>query len=346
MRRAMAIREAISRVVEGLSLSTDEAAQVMEEIMSGQATEAQIGALLTAMRLKGETVEEITGFALVMRQKALRVCATREVVVDTCGTGGDGLSTFNISTTAALVLAGAGVTVAKHGNRSVSSRSGSADVLEALGVRVDLEPEMVAESMEKFNFGFLFAPAFHASTRFVAGPRREIGIRTVFNILGPLTNPAGASCQVVGVYAEKLVPLVAGVLAATGSRCSFVVHGHGGMDEVSTAGPALVAKVTGGRVETFRLDPRDLGLPRCDLADLAGGPPQENAAVTRRILAGEKGPRRDTVLLNAALGLCAAGACSCVEEGLGLAAAAIDHGYAYAVLEELVRFSRLNREAV
>ncbi|MDA8337457.1 MAG: anthranilate phosphoribosyltransferase [Peptococcaceae bacterium] len=338
--------EAIQQVVEGTSLSTEQAMQVMEEIMSGQATGAQIGALLTALRLKGETVEEITGFVRIMRQKAAPMRPVRKVVVDTCGTGGDGLATFNISTTAGLVLAGAGVTVAKHGNRSVSSRSGSADVLEALGVRMDLGADMVADSMEKFNFGFLFAPAFHASTRFVAGPRREIGIRTVFNILGPLTNPAGASRQVVGVYSERLVPLVAGVLAATGSHCCFVVHGHGGMDEVSTAGPALVAEVRDGRVRTFRLDPLELGLPPCDLADLAGGSPQENAAIVRRILAGERGPRRDTVLLNAALGFMAAGACPALADGLAMAAAAIDSQAAAANLEELARFSQLAREAV
>ncbi|HUW63922.1 MAG TPA: anthranilate phosphoribosyltransferase [Spirochaetia bacterium] len=340
------IREAIRQVVEGESLSTDQAMQVMEEIMSGQASPAQIGALLTALRLKGETVEEIAGFVRIMRAKATRVNPLREVVVDTCGTGGDGLQTFNISTTAALVLAGAGVTVAKHGNRSVSSRSGSADVLEALGVQVELGVERVAESMAKYNFGFLFAPAFHASTRFAAGPRREIGIRTVFNILGPLTNPAGASCQVVGVYSEQLVPLLAGVLAAVGSRHSFVVHGYGGMDEASTAGPALVAEVAGGQVRTFQLDPLDLGLPACELADLAGGPPEVNAGITRRILAGEKGPCRDTVLLNAALGLVAAGACNTLAEGLVLAAASIDTGNANRNLEELVRFTQSAKEAV
>lgn len=340
------VKEAIRQVVEGRSLTTDQAAGVMEAIMSGESTPAQIGAFLTALRLKGETVEEIAGFVLVMRAKATRVYPAKDVVVDTCGTGGDGLQTFNISTTAALVLAGAGITVAKHGNRSVSSRSGSADVLESLGVRVDLGPELVAESMEKFNFGFLFAPAFHASTRFAAGVRKEIGIRTVFNILGPLTNPAGASHQVLGVYSEQLVPVVAGVLAATGTRHSFVVHGHGGMDEVSTAGPALVAEVLDGQVRTFHLDPAELGLAKCELADLAGGSPETNAAVTRRVLTGEKGPRRDTVLLNASLGLVAAGFCSTLPEGLVMAAESIDAGRAYQNLEEMARFTRLAREAV
>jgi len=244
------------------------------------------------------------------------------------------------------VIAGAGVTVAKHGNRSVSSRCGSADVLEALGVRVDLPPARVVLAMETFNFGFLFAPAFHEATRHVAGPRREIGIRTVFNVLGPLTNPAGAPCQVAGVYSEGLVPVLAGVLAALGSRHSFVVHGFGGMDEVSTAGPALVAEISGPRFITYRLDPRDLGLAPCALDELAGGSPQENAAIARRILTGEKGPRRDTVLLNAALGLVAAGAAPDLPAGLAAAAASIDEGRAFRNLTELAEWSRLAKEAV
>ncbi|MDK2888902.1 MAG: anthranilate phosphoribosyltransferase [Thermoanaerobacter sp.] len=334
------IKEAIGRVVAGESLSESEAERVMDEIMTGQASPAQIAALLTAMRLKGETIEEITGFARSMRRHATPVRSRHPVVVDTCGTGGDGAGTFNISTIAALVLAGAGVPVAKHGNRSVSSRCGSADVLEALGVNLELSPAELEECLDKVGITFLFAPALHRAMKHAAGPRREIGIRTVFNVLGPLTNPAGAKVQIVGVYSAGLVPVIARVLARLGTRRAFVVHGAGGLDEISPAGPAVVAEVREGDIREYSLDPADYGFAYTPVESLAGGNPEFNAALAREILRGARGPCRDTVLLNAALGLVAAGRAEDLGRGLELAAASIDSGAAAGKLEELIAFTR------
>ncbi|OAT86421.1 anthranilate phosphoribosyltransferase [Desulfotomaculum copahuensis] len=334
------IKEAINRVVAGGSLDEEEAERVMEDIMGGRASAAQIAALLTALRLKGETVAEITGFARVMRRLATPVRCRFPVAVDTCGTGGDGAGTFNISTAAALVIAGAGVPVAKHGNRSASSRCGSADVLETLGVHLDLPAAALEGCLEEVGMAFLFAPALHKAMKHAAGPRREIGIRTVFNVLGPLTNPAGAGAQVLGVYSPELVPRLARVLCRLGVRRAFVVHGAGGLDEVSPAGPAQVSEVDEGAVRDFTLDPAACGLPRAPVEALAGGGAEENAAIIREILCGVTGPRRDAVLINAALGLVAAGAAADIPGGLALAAQSIDSGEAQAKLEALIDYTR------
>lgn len=336
----MMIKEAISRAVAGQSLAEKEAEQVMDEIMTGQASPAQIAALLTAMRFKGETIEEITGFARSMRRHATPVRSRHPLLVDTCGTGGDGANTFNISTIAAFVLAGAGVPVAKHGNRSVSSRCGSADVLEALGVNLELSPADLEECLDRVGIAFLFAPVLHKAMKYAAGPRREIGIRTVFNVLGPLTNPAGAKAQIIGVYSAELVPVIARVLARLGTKRAFVVHGAGGLDEISPAGPAVVAEVREEEIREYSLDPADYGFSYVPVEALAGGSPEHNAALAREILRGAPGPCRDTVLLNAALGLVAAGKAGDLAGGLALAAASIDSGAAAGKLDELVAFTR------
>ena len=334
------IKDAIKKVVSGQHLTEEEAGAVMEQIMEGEASPAQIASLLTAMSLKGETVDEIAGFARVMRRKAAQVKSTYPVLVDTCGTGGDGAGTFNISTTAAFVVAGAGVPVAKHGNRSVSSRSGSADVLEELGVSVDLDRVAMEECLNQVGMAFLFAPTLHLSMRHAAGPRREIGIRTVFNILGPLTNPAGARAQVLGVYNAALTEVMARVLARLGSTRAFVVHGAGGLDEISLEGPSVYCELENGSVCKGILDPAEFGFAYAPVSALAGGGPKENAAITRMILEGEKGPCRDVVLLNAALGLVAGEKAGSIAEGLKIAASSIDSGSALAKLNELAEFTR------
>ncbi|MFZ5632704.1 MAG: anthranilate phosphoribosyltransferase [Bacillota bacterium] len=334
------IREAIKKVVSGGNLDQEEAGSVMELIMDGEASPAQIAALLIAMRLKGETVEEITGFARVMRSKALPVHTGHRTVVDTCGTGGDGVNTFNISTAAALVVAGCGVPVAKHGNRSVSSRCGSADVLEALGVNINLSPREAEECLENLGIAFLFAPALHVAMKHAAGPRREIGVRTVFNVLGPLTNPVGANAQVLGVFSRELVPKLAGVLARLGTKRSFVLHGAGGTDEITPYGPASVCEVFNGKINSYQIDPAAFGIRRSPLESLKGGTPAENAAIINNILAGETGPRRDAVILNAALALVAAGAAEDFARGLEVAGDSIDSGRALNKLNDLVAFTR------
>jgi anthranilate phosphoribosyltransferase len=335
----MNIREAIAHLIEGRDLTEIESEAVMEQIMTGQATTAQIGGFLIALRLKGETVEEVTGFARTMRRNATPVRSRHNLLVDTCGTGGDGCGTFNISTVAAFVVAGAGLAVSKHGNRSVSSKCGSADVLKALGVCLDLSPEQVGACIDKVGIGFLYAPALHPAMKHAVGPRREMGVRTVFNILGPLTNPAGAQVQVLGVYDGALTEVMARVLNALGSQAAFVVHGADGLDELSTTGPNQVTQLQNGQVRTVTLDPLELGLPRATLADLEGGDAQENAAIARAVLDGERGPRRDVVLLNAAAGLVAGGVASDLSEGLSLGAQSIDSGAARAKLKALVAFS-------
>ncbi|MHB1420690.1 MAG: anthranilate phosphoribosyltransferase [Bacillota bacterium] len=342
----MDIKTAIQKAVEGINLTEEEAQISMEIIMNGEATPAQIGALLTALRFKGETVEEITGFARTMRAKATRLQTCHENFVDTCGTGGDGSNTFNISTTTAFVVAGAGVPVAKHGNRSVSSRCGSADLLEGLGVEVGLTPEQVEICLDEIGIGFLFAPSFHGAMKHANGPRREIGIRTVFNILGPLTNPAGAPAQVIGVYDPKLTEVMARVLGALGSRCAYVVHGAGGMDEASHAGDTKVSRLAGGQVETYYIQPEDAGIHRGKQQDLLGGSAADNAEITKRILQGEWGPCRDVVLINSALALMAAGSTSSLTDAVEIAAMSIDSGAAQNKLESLINLSRsLARDA-
>ncbi|HEX2171179.1 MAG TPA: anthranilate phosphoribosyltransferase [Dehalococcoidia bacterium] len=333
------IRDAIAEIVGGRSLTRAEAAAAMDEMMSGEATGAQFGAFLTALRMKGETVEELTGFAEVMRAKVTPV----EVglpIVDTCGTGGDASGTFNVSTAAAFVVAAAGVPVAKHGNRAMSSHCGSADVLEALGVKIDLPAEGVATCVREVGLGFMFAPLFHPAMRHAVAPRREIGIRTVFNVLGPLTNPAGARSQVLGVPDPALPEKMAQVLGALGCRHALVVHGRDGVDEITIAGPTLVAEVTGGRVRTYEIRPGDVGLPESPLSAIQGGDAATNAGIIRGIFAGNRGPARDIVLLNAAAALVVGGAAAGLAEGVKLAGEVIDRGRALAKVDELAAVSQ------
>ncbi len=304
----MPLKPMIARLIQGHSLTFDEAQAAMEAIMQGTATPAQIGSYLTALRMKGESVEEIAGSAAAMRAHVVAVPATWPAdtpLVDTCGTGGDGKHTFNISTTAAFVVAGAGLKVAKHGNRAASSRSGSADVLLALGANLDLTPQQVAGAIQEVGIGFLYAVHHHPAMRHAIGPRRELGQRTIFNLLGPLTNPAGATHQLLGVYAPELTEPLAHVLHTLGSQAAFVVHGADGLDELSITGPNRVSHLVAGQVRTFTLTPEEVGLPYAQLAALVGGTPEENAAITRAILSGvDRGPRRDVVLFNAAAALC------------------------------------------
>jgi len=332
------IRESIAKLVDGNSLSEEEAAAVMDEIMSGEATPAQFGAFVTALRLKGETVDEIAGMARVMRQKALRVSVAGPLL-DTCGTGGDHQGTFNVSTAAAFVCAGAGLRVAKHGNRAMTSRCGSADVLEALGARIELTPQQVAECLERTGIGFMFAPAFHPAMKFAAGPRREIGVRTVFNILGPLTNPAGATAQVLGVAEPTLAEKMAQVLGRLGCEHALVVHGEDGFDEVSVSAPTQVWELAGGVLRRYRVEPSELGLAPAAAQDVRGGSPEENAAALRRVLSGERGALRDFTLLNAAAGLVAGDRAASLSEGMALAAEAIDSSAAREALERFVSVS-------
>jgi anthranilate phosphoribosyltransferase len=326
--------------------------EVMNQIMGGEATPAQVGAFITALRMKGETIEEITGAARVMRDhatpirvgKALdidreEINLERETVLDTCGTGGSGTKSFNISTTVAFVVSACGAKVAKHGNRSISSACGSADVLEALGVNLNVTPEQVESCINEVGVGFLFAPALHGAMKHAIGPRREIGIRTIFNILGPLTNPAGADRQVLGVYDEKLVEVLAKVLVKLGCQRGFVVHGQDGMDEITLTGPTRVAEINEGKVTLSTIEPEDFGLRRCLLSDLQGGDAEENAAIVRDVLAGAEGPKRDVVLLNAAYALVAAGIVESVDAGLQKAGNMIDEGLAKAKLEGLVNLT-------
>ncbi|MBE0481802.1 MAG: anthranilate phosphoribosyltransferase [Dehalococcoidia bacterium] len=334
------IKEALSRIVSRNDLTRQEAREVMGEIMRGEATAAQIGAFLTGLRMKGETVEEIAGCVEAMRNSAVKVRTKNDAIVDTCGTGGDGAGTFNISTTAAFVAAGAGVPIAKHGNRSVSSRCGSADLLQALGVNLEIGPEKAALCIDEVGIGFLFAPLLHPAMKHALGPRRDIGLRTIFNLLGPLANPAGARRQLLGVYDGELTELIGSVLLALGAEHAMVVHGAGGLDELSTAGVSKVSLVREGSIETTFLDPADFGLPLASVEELKGGEAGENAAITRAILQGQSGPKRDIVLLNAAAVLIAGGKAVSFEEGLIAAAESIDSGKAFRKLEQLVEFTQ------
>ena len=334
------IESALAQLLDGKDLTRDESREVMDTIMTGGATPAQIGGFLVALRLKGETPDEIAGAAEAMRAHVIPVHPERDDLVDTAGTGGDGGRTFNISTAAALVAAAAGAAVAKHGNRSVSSESGSADVLEELGFDLDLPPERIAQSIDELGFGFMFAPTHHPAMRHAAPVRRELAARTVFNVLGPLTNPAGARAQVVGVYSPTLVQTIAQVLARLGAHRAFVVHGAFGVDELSPAGPNLVCEVVGGAVHEREIDPLDLGVPRCDPHELRGGSAAENAAAIRDVFNGGNGGRRSAILLNAAGAIAASGHAEDLREGLELARKALDSGAAAARLDALIAFSQ------
>ncbi len=349
------IKQAIAKIVERQDLSEGEMIEVMDQIMSGGATPAQIGSFITALRMKGETVDEITGAARVMRERVTPIRVGKgvldidrdeinvdmETILDVVGTGGDGTNTFNVSTTVAFVVSACGVKVAKHGNRSVSSLCGSADVLEAMGVNLDVTPETVERCITEIGIGFLFAPALHGAMKHAIGPRREIGIRTIFNILGPLTNPASADCQVMGVYSDDLVDKLAGVLHRLGCRRGFVVHGRDGMDEITLTSETRVAEVTPAGVSIYVISPEELGLTRCTMESLRGGDARGNAGIVKSVLEGEQGPRRDIVLLNAAYGLVAAGKALNPAEGLVLAAGAINSG---AARDQLAKLAKLTNE--
>jgi anthranilate phosphoribosyltransferase len=334
------IQDALARLLDGHDLSREDARAVMDQIMRGDATAGQIGGFLVALRLKGETADEITGCAEAMRDHVLPVKPTREDLVDTAGTGGDGGMTFNISTAAALVAAAAGAGVAKHGNRSISSKSGSADVLEALGFELDLAPERIARSIDELGFGFMFAPTHHPSMKHAGPVRRELAARTVFNVLGPLTNPAGARAQVVGVYSPALVPVITRVLAQLGARRAFVVHGAFGVDELSPAGPNLVGEVVDGDLHERQIDPEELGIERCAPEELRGGDATENAAAIRTVFEGGNGGHRSAILLNAAGAIAAGGHAKDLQEGIGYAREALDSGAAGERLEQLIAFTR------
>src|ERR1700704_377133 len=345
------LTEAVRALVDRRDLTRIEAAAAMEAIMTGAATGAQIGAFLTALRMKGETVEELIGFAQVMRQKVVRIRARgddvagmsgtdREMLIDTCGTGGDATGTFNVSTATAFVVAGAGLRVAKHGNRSVSSLCGSADVVETLGVSLELPPDMVTRCLEEVGIGFLYAPLLHTAMKHVMPARREMGVRTVFNMLGPLTNPPAPNAQIIGVAAASLTEPLARVLAELGTLRAFVVHGADGLDEISSTGESRISEVREGMVRTFTVHPEDFDLPRSSLADLRGGDREQNAEIIRALLDGERGPRRDIVLMNAAAALVVGARAHDLKEGAATAARAIDTGAARQKLDALVALSR------
>ena len=345
------ITEAVRALVDRKDLSRIEAAAAMEAIMSGAATDSQIAAFLTALRMKGETVEELIGFAQVMRQKVVKVRTRasevvgatgtdREMLIDTAGTGGDASGTFNVSTATAFVVAGAGLKVAKHGNRSMSSLCGSADVVEALGIKIELSPAKIARCVDEVGIGFLYAPLLHTAMKHVVTVRRETGIRTVFNMLGPLTNPAGANAQVIGVYSEALTELLARALAELGTLRAFVVHGADGLDEISNTGPSRISEVREGVVRNSTVRPEDLGLARASIQDLRGGDRAENAEIIRLILSGEVGPRRDIVLMNASAALVVGGRAHDLKEGVSVAARSIDSGCAADKLDGLIALSQ------
>ena len=345
------IADAVRALVERRNLSRVEAAGAMDAIMSGAATNAQIAAFLVALRMKGETVEELIGFAQVMRQKVVRVLTRgdevagltgtdREMLIDTCGTGGDASGTFNVSTATAFVVAGAGLKVAKHGNRSSSTLCGSADVVEALGISLELTPAQVGRCIDEIGIGFMYAPLLHTAMKHVMPARREIGVRTVFNLLGPLTNPAGANAQLIGVASAGLTEPLARVLAELGTIRAFVVHGADGLDEISNTGESQISEVHEGVVRSSRVRPEDFGLPRATIRDLRGGDRGENAQIIRLVLGGEPGPRRDIVLMNAAAALVAGGKARDLKEGVGMASQSIDSGAAASKLAALVERSQ------
>ena len=335
------MKDLIKKVVSNQNLTRQEAALAMDTIMRGEATPSQIAAFITALRMKGETIDEITGCAEKMREHAINISPQQKNLVDTCGTGGDVSGTFNISTISAFVAAGAGVPIAKHGNRSVSSKCGSADVLEALGVKIDIEPKKVEECISKVGIGFIFAPIFHQAMKFAMPSRRETGIRTVFNILGPLTNPAKASAQVLGVFNPDLTEVMANVLKNLGTKEAFVVHGMDGLDEISLSDKTRVSHLKNGKVKTYFIEPKDVGLKKAKKEDILGGSINDNLKITYQILKGEeKGPKRDIVLFNAAAAIMVAGLVKDLKEGFKLAAESVDSGAAYKKLEELIAFTK------
>jgi anthranilate phosphoribosyltransferase len=337
------IRENIQSLVEGANLSPQESRQAMQEIMSGQATNAQIAAFLTALRMKGETVEEITALAQVMRENCVRICpSVMGRLVDTCGTGGDKIKTFNISTAAAFVSAGAGVAIAKHGNRSVTSKSGSADVLEKLGLNLNMDPEAVKRSIEQVGVGFMFAPAFHPAMKYAVAPRKEIGIRTIFNDLGPLTNPASANAQMLGVYDSRMTTPLAHVLRNLGCQEAMVVHGLDGLDEISTVGKTVISHLKDDKVTTFEAFPKDFGVTQAQIYDLQGATPEENAEVLFKILNGRyaaNDPKTEVVLVNSAAALMVGGKAEDFKAGVEIAQKSVSSGAAYGKLKALVKVS-------
>jgi len=335
-------KENLSKIVKREDLNEEQMSQMITEIFSGNITDAQIGAMMAALATKGETFEELAGAARAMRRKALRIQTSTSTVVDTCGTGGDGAHTFNISTTTSFVVAACGVTVAKHGNRSVSSQCGSADLLEALGVKLDTAPEIVEEAVQEIGIGFLFAPLYHGAMRFAAKARKEVGLRSIFNMLGPLTNPAGANCQLLGVYAPELTEMFAHALQLLGAKRAFVVHGHDGLDEISVCAPTRVSELKDGFIRTYDISPEQYFGEQAEPADLLGGNPEENAQITRNILNGEKGPKRNVVLINAAAALVAAGQAEDFKQGIRMAETAIDDGTAAKKMEALIKYSQEN----
>ncbi len=333
------IKDALAKLADRTDLSVQEAETVMAEIMNGAATSAQIAAYLMGLRQKGETIDEIVGSVRAMRSCAIRIRVGAKIVVDTCGTGGDGAHTFNISTTAAFVAAGAGMTVAKHGNRSISSQSGSADVLTALGVKIDLEPDRVAECIDEVGVGFLFAPLFHGAMKHCAEPRRDLGIRTLLNVLGPLANPAGATHQVLGVYDAKLTEILGRVLLELGTQHCLVVHGMDGLDEITLSDRTRVSEGKGGVVSSRFVSPEEFGLRRAARKELAGGTPADNARITQEVLRGRKGPQRDVVCLNAAAAMVVGGKAKTLQDGFQLAQQTIDSGAAAEKLERLIAYT-------
>ncbi len=346
----MDIKQAIEKVVKRENLTERETRDVFDQIMTGGATPSQIGAFITALRMKGETVEEITGAAKVMREKALKIKVgginrddmniDDETILDTCGTGGTGTNTFNISTTVAFVVAGAGVKVAKHGNRSASSMCGSADVLEALGVQLDVPVEVTEKCIREIGIGFIYAPLFHGAMKYAVAPRKEIGIRTIFNLLGPLCNPVSANCQVLGVYEEKLTTVIARVLRNLGSKRAFVVHGRDRLDEVTITGKTVVSELANGKIKDYLVSPSTFGLKKARQEDIKGGNAAENANIIMRVLLGEKSPKRDIVLANSSVALMAAGKAQDFKAGVRLAAQSIDSGKAVEKLEMLAKMTR------
>jgi anthranilate phosphoribosyltransferase len=335
-------RESLNKIVQRQDLEQSEMSEMIGAIFSGEVSDAQIGAMMAALATKGETFEELAGAAQAMRRKALRVQVPSGDVVDTCGTGGDGAKTFNISTTTAFVVAGCGVTVAKHGNRSVSSRCGSADLLEALGVNLNTQPEIVEEAISEIGIGFLFAPLYHGAMKYAAKARKEVGLRSIFNMLGPLTNPAGANCQLLGVYSPELTEMFAQALKMLGSKRAFIVHGHDGLDEISVCAPTRVSELNAGQIRTYDIAPEQFFGETAAAADLTGGDPAVNAAITRKILEGESGPRRNVVLINTAAALVAVGKAGDLAEGIRQAQESIDAGAAAEKLERLVQYTKDN----
>lgn len=335
-------RDNLNKIIRGNNLSEAEMSQMILEIFSGEITDSQVGAFMAALATKGETFEELAGAAQAMRKKALRIQTSASTVIDTCGTGGDGANTFNISTTTAFVVAGCGVTVAKHGNRSVSSKCGSADLLEILGINLNTDPEIVEEAVEEIGIGFLFAPLYHGAMKYAGKARKEVGIRSIFNMLGPLTNPGGANCQLIGVFAPELTEMFANALKLLGTKRAFVVHGHDGLDEISICAPTRISELNDGLINTYDITPEQFFGKEADPEDLVGGGPEKNAEITKSILNGEKGPQRDVVVLNSSAALVAAGIAENIKTGIRIAETAIDEGKALSKLDALIKFTQEN----